>query len=73
MPLIFMTIKTDWDNATGGLPAANPAGLPILGLNYDDADDKGGTMVYLNFTYQGEDFHISVPLAKGGIANSLDF
>jgi hypothetical protein len=71
MPLTFMTIETDWNNAIGGLPAANPAGLPIPGLTYSNADDDGGTMVYLNFRYQGEDFHISVPLAEGGIANSF--
>ncbi|MEX3918675.1 hypothetical protein AB4Y43_20925 [Paraburkholderia sp. BR10872] len=64
MPLVFSNIKTDWDNAValgGILPAA---------ATYDDATDEGGTLIYLPFEIQNEEYHITVPLANGGVANS---
>jgi hypothetical protein len=66
MPLVFMHIKADWDNAVtlGEI-------LPAVGLTYEIAKDKGGTLIYLPFSFQGEEYHITVPLASGGIANSF--
>ncbi|QGZ57029.1 hypothetical protein [Paraburkholderia acidiphila] len=64
MPLVFSNIKTDWDNAK------NAGGILPVAATYGDATDDGGTMIYLPFTFQNESYHISVPLASGGVANS---
>jgi hypothetical protein len=65
MPIVFSNIQADWDAAVlaGGILPAGP-------ITYDDATDEGGTLIYLPFAFQGEDYHITVPLAEGGVATS---
>ncbi|WP_321915753.1 MULTISPECIES: hypothetical protein [unclassified Paraburkholderia] len=64
MPLVFSNIKTDWDNAI------NAGGILPVAATYEDATDDGGTLIYLPFELQNEKYHITVPIASGGVANS---
>lgn len=61
MPLILGQIVRCWDAAKLGGNILVPANV-VLGA----AKDKRSTQVYLEFTYKGEDFHLSCSLGRDG-------
>ncbi len=64
MPVVTMNIASDWN--------ANHANLPVIAnFIYGAVDDKHSTLIHLNFTYQGESMHVTIPLGEGGETSSF--
>lgn len=61
MPLILSQVVSCWNAAKLGGNV-----LPPLHVVLGNAKDKGGTQVYIKFTYKGEKFHLSCSLGRDG-------
>lgn len=70
MPLIFSNIKPGWDAA---IAIVAPAPVMPQGqvTAYGLASDAGKELVHLPFTFDGEDYHLTIYLEALGEANNF--
>lgn len=60
MPVFFSEIAADWNDAQN-----HSMNAPQF-IAFKKGKDKKGTRVYLEFSFKGEDMHITMTLAPGG-------
>lgn len=64
MPINFSEIADAWNRAKYSLSDHQ-------GVEYGNAKDKGGTRIYIEFTYMDQSFHLTMTLAPGGDCRSF--